>query len=131
MDKEQTLKKITLRECKHIISDIMANYADELPVTISITHKDTTESYEVVPRTFKHRSTTMSFKIQTLSADEIEKEMEPGLYTAEESFQLGDTIVTNYYGLYIDPDKHKDLRYFSDKDKCAEWLDKKVKVLNG
>lgn len=131
MSKELNLEKLTLRECKHRLSVIMDNYADEMPVSISITHNGKTESYEVVPRTFKHRPTTMCFKIKELSVAEIEVETNPGLYTAEESFQLGNQVVTNYYGLYVDPDTRKDLRYFDDKEKCHEWLDKKIKVLNG
>lgn len=128
---KKDLQKLTLKECKHIISELMENYADEMPITIDITHGGQKESFELVPKNFKHRTSPINLKIQTVTTAEIEKLTKPGLYIAQESYQMTDKkVFTNFYGLFVDPEKKRDLRYFQSEDKCIDWLKKKIKTMH-
>lgn len=131
MKKQITSNQLSLRECKQFLTNIMDNYITELPVTITVTHGENVEEFELVPKNFKYKSHMMDIHIKNVSTEEIEKAYEPGLYISNTTFHMtSNQFVTNYYGLFIDPDRKRDLRYFDSEKKCLEWLNKKIKTLN-
>ncbi len=131
MQKNLVLEKKTLREAKRLLTEIMENYMEERPVTITLEHGNHKEFFEVVPKNLKHQLAPMSFVITPVSPTEIETITEPGLYISDEALQMDpETVVTNYFGLFVDPEHNRDLRYFSSKDKCIDWLNKKIKMMN-
>lgn len=132
MKKDTLSNRLTLRECKHFLTEIMDNYITELPVTITVEHGNKVDKFELVPKNFKYKSHIMDIQIKKVSTAEIEEASAPGLYTSTATFQMSSNeLVTNYYGLFIDPDGNRDLRYFDSEAKCLDWLNKKIKTLNG
>lgn len=108
----------------------MDHYLDEMPVTVTISHKGGKDEYDLIPRGFRYRSSAISLDVKHVSPEEIESIKTPGFYTAEESFFINATKnITHYYGLFVDPDKKRDLKFFDSKDKCEEWIAKKIKTL--
>lgn len=130
MISEEALTKITLRDYKTYISKIMANYSDELPVIVTIEHKDEVNKFEIVPKSLMKIRRTIDSTIHTITTPELETINIPGYYISCSHFKMGDSdIITNYYGLFVDHDGVRDLRYFETELKCISWLKKKIKSL--
>lgn len=131
MKKQTVPNQLSLRECKQFLTSIMDNYITELPVTVTVEHSDFIDTFELVPKNFKYKSHIMDIRIKRVSAAQIESAGDPGVYIAHSTFQMSSNqLVTNYYGLFVDPDRNRDLRYFDSESKCLEWLNKKIKTLN-
>ena len=126
----QEKQNITLRECKRILQDFMDNYAEEMPITVEIHHQTGNQIFDVVPRKLRHKTKPMNLQIHEVSVDDLEEVTESGFYIASNSFHMGGIVSDNYYGLYIDPDNERDLRYFDQESKCMDWLKKKIKTIN-
>ena len=130
METTTTKQNITLRECKRMLQGLMDNYAEEMPITVEISHQSGTERYDVVPKKLRHKLKPMDLQIHQIQVGDLDTTSEPGFYIAHDSFKLGGIVASNYYGLYIDPDNDRDLRYFEEESKCLDWLKKKIKVIN-
>ncbi len=122
--------KLTLREFKQYITSLMENYSPDLPVLVEVKHNHHSQSFDIIPRHMRVHPKDIVYEVRNITVEELDETIEPGLYKASECFQMEKKKVTNYYGLFITPDKKRDLRYFSSDEKCEEWLKKKVKSLN-
>lgn len=122
-------KKVTLREMKAYLTQLMDNYADEMPVLVEVKHGENNEKFDIVPKTFKYQNSKINLKVVTLPIEELETIETPGLYMASSSYTRHKKTLTNYYGLYIDWTKKRDLHFFPTEDKCLEWLNKKIKAI--
>ncbi len=122
--------KLTLREFKQYITSLMENYSPDSPVLVEVKHNHHSQSFDIIPRHMRVHPKDIVYEVRNITVEELDETIEPGLYKASESFQMEKKKITNYYGLFITPDKKRDLRYFSSDEKCEEWLKKKVKSLN-
>lgn len=60
----------------------------------------------------------------------LEEPKEPGTYMAIDTFNIAEnTPIPFVYGLYVDFDGIRDLRFFNDRASCQKWLNKKIKLL--
>ena len=122
--------KLTLREFKQYITSLMENYSPDSPVLVEVKHNHHIQYFDIIPRHMRVHPKDFVYEVRNITVEELDETIEPGLYKASESFQMEKKKITNYYGLFITPDKKRDLRYFSSDEKCEEWLKKKVKSLN-
>lgn len=128
--KGKEVTKLTLREFKQYITALMENYTPDLPVIVEVKHSRHTQTFDVIPRHMRVHPKDIVYEVQNITVEELDSTNEPGLYKAAETFQMEKKKITNFYGLFITPDKKRDLRYFSSDEKCEDWLKKKVKSLN-
>lgn len=123
-------KEVTLREFKTALNKIMADYDANSPVNITISEHGTKKTFSLVPKRMRRRSNGEAFSIKEIPFSDLEATKEPGTYIAIDTFNIAEnTPIPFVYGLYIDFDLERDLRFFNDRESCEKWLNKKIKLL--
>ncbi|MBS4913518.1 MAG: hypothetical protein KHZ77_05080 [Veillonella sp.] len=123
-------KEVTLREFKSALNKIMADYNMNNPVMITITEDGTKKTFSLVPKRMRRRSNGEAFSIKEIPFSNLESTKEPGTYIAIDTFNIAEnTPIPFVYGLYIDFNLERDLRFFNDRESCVKWLSKKIKLL--
>ncbi len=122
--------ELTLKEAKSVLTKLMLDYTPDQPITITIDTAGETKTFAVVPKRTRRKANGSAFTIQTIPYEELENISEVGTYISVDTLSLS-SIDTHpcYYGLYINFENERDLRFFNDEEDCRNWLNKKIKLL--
>lgn len=121
-------KELTLKETKQLMTKLLADFDLENPVNVTITFEGETAEFNLVPKRIRRRPNGMAFSIQEVPFDQLEDINDVGVYLAADTLNLSSSMPF-YYGLYINFEKERDLRFFNDEFSCRNWLKKKIKLL--
>lgn len=125
-----TEAEVTLRDFKTVLNRLMTNYDPNHPVTITINESGQSRTFSLVPKRTRRRSNGEAFAIKDIPFETLEDPKEPGTYIAIDTFNIAEnTPIPFVYGLYVDFDGVRDLRFFNDRESCEKWLSKKIKLL--
>lgn len=125
-----TEQEVTLRDFKSVLNRLMTNYNPKKPVTITIEEDGESRTFSLVPKRTRRRSNGEAFAIKEIPFETLEEPKEPSTYMAIDTFNIAEnTPIPFVYGLYVDFDGIRDLRFFNDRASCQKWLNKKIKLL--
>lgn len=114
-----TEQEVTLRDFKSVLNRLMTNYNPKKPVTITIEEDGESRTFSLVPKRTRRRSNGEAFAIKEIPFETLEEPKEPGTYMAIDTFNIAEnTPIPFVYGLYVDFDGIRDLRFFNDRASC-------------
>lgn len=122
--------ELTLREAKSILTKLLLNYSSSNPVFITLNTNGEERKFQLVPKHTRKQPNGLAYAIKEISYQELEEITETGVYIARENLGISlQSISDCYYGLFINLEKERDLRYFNNKASCLKWLEKKLHIL--
>ncbi|MDY3982459.1 MAG: hypothetical protein SOY70_00405 [Veillonellaceae bacterium] len=126
----EPMTELTLREAKQTLTHLINNYDPNQPITLELKQNGVQQIFSLVPKHTRRNSHGEAFTIKDLPFDQLQTMKEPGTYVAIDTFSLNpDKSNPFVYGLYIDYDGNRDLRFFNDRPAAEKWLKKKIKLL--
>lgn len=109
-----TEQEVTLRDFKSVLNRLMTNYNPKKPVTITIEEDGESRTFSLVPKRTRRRSNGEAFAIKEIPFETLEEPKEPGTYMAIDTFNIAEnTPIPFVYGLYVDFDGIRDLRFLT------------------